>query len=129
VDTALTAAIWLGIPSVAAVANHLTGIGCPFRRWTGWDCPACGATRATSNLLTGHVVDALHYNALWIGVGVPLAIIAIVLKVMGWQTSGMPSFLGRDESLIGVTFGILVAWTVFRNLPGLHEFASSWNAR
>ncbi len=39
---------------------------CMFRRWTGWQCPCCGATRATHELLHGRLTAALLYNALWV---------------------------------------------------------------
>jgi hypothetical protein len=36
---------------------------CPFFVLTGHYCPGCGATRATAELLHGHVAAALHFNA------------------------------------------------------------------
>ena len=39
---------------------------CMFHALTGLDCPGCGATRATHELLHGRVSAALRYNALWV---------------------------------------------------------------
>jgi hypothetical protein len=39
---------------------------CPFHRLTGLDCPGCGGLRATHQLLHGNIVQALHFNALWV---------------------------------------------------------------
>jgi len=36
---------------------------CPFFALTGHYCPGCGATRATAELLHGHLAPALHFNA------------------------------------------------------------------
>ncbi len=38
---------------------------CSFHVLTGLDCPGCGATRATHELLHGRLAAAWHYNALW----------------------------------------------------------------
>jgi hypothetical protein len=36
---------------------------CPFYALTHHYCPGCGATRAVTELLHGHVAAALHFNA------------------------------------------------------------------
>jgi Protein of unknown function (DUF2752) len=36
---------------------------CPFFAFTNHYCPGCGATRAIAELLHGHFVAALHFNA------------------------------------------------------------------
>jgi hypothetical protein len=51
---------------------HGCGVSvCLFRRLTGWPCLTCGATRAFSALLTGHLADAFKLQ--------PLAVVAGVL--------------------------------------------------
>ncbi len=37
---------------------------CPFHQLLGLQCPGCGATRALSALLHGHIAAAVHLNAL-----------------------------------------------------------------
>src|SRR4051794_34754853 len=39
---------------------------CPFKAWTGLDCPGCGATRAAHQLLNGHLLAALDLNAMFV---------------------------------------------------------------
>jgi hypothetical protein len=39
---------------------------CLFHSLTGWNCPGCGATRAAYQLLHGHLLRALHDNALFV---------------------------------------------------------------
>ena len=39
---------------------------CPVHQWLGIQCPGCGATRALSALLHGHLHEALHDNALFV---------------------------------------------------------------
>jgi hypothetical protein len=38
---------------------------CRFHAMTGLDCPGCGATRATHELLHGRLAAAWRFNALW----------------------------------------------------------------
>ncbi len=37
---------------------------CTFHQLTGLDCPGCGSLRAMHQLLHGHFLSALHFNAL-----------------------------------------------------------------
>jgi hypothetical protein len=39
---------------------------CVFHRVTGLDCPGCGSLRAMHELLHGHLLTALHFNALFV---------------------------------------------------------------
>ncbi|MGO8690022.1 MAG: DUF2752 domain-containing protein [Thermoguttaceae bacterium] len=41
---------------------------CQLHTMTGLHCPGCGAVRATHELLHGHLLSALHDNALWVAV-------------------------------------------------------------
>lgn len=56
---------------------------CMFHAMTGLNCPGCGATRATHELLHGRLAAAWHYNALWVTI-LPLVVYAAVseLRVM-----------------------------------------------
>ena len=39
---------------------------CPIHQFLGFACPGCGATRALSALLRGHLIDALRLNAFFV---------------------------------------------------------------
>ena len=53
---------------------------CPFRKLTGIPCPGCGGTRASIELLQGHLFVALQINPL----SVVLVIILMVMLVLSW---------------------------------------------
>jgi len=50
---------------------------CPIHEYLHIDCPGCGATRALSALLHGHLADALRLNALFVLL-LPLALAAAI---------------------------------------------------
>jgi hypothetical protein len=105
-----------GIPvSLEIVVAHLLGLGCPFHEVTGLDCPGCGATRAFLSLTHGHLMAALHDNALAVILGVAV-IPNLGLMGLGWRVPERMgrSFAGRKWWLV---LGACVAWTVVRNLP------------
>ena len=82
---------------------------CPFHALTGLLCPGCGATRAIAALVHGHVVDALHLNAL---VVLLLPILAAYGIAAYWRVSWprIPN-LGIFALLI-----VTLAFAVVRNL-------------
>ncbi len=59
IGTALIALWWV---DPAEIAIPL----CTLHATTGLQCPGCGATRATHELLHGRLIAAMHYNALWV---------------------------------------------------------------
>lgn len=123
-DAVAYAATWAALPAGAVIANHVLGLACPFRLSTGLDCPACGATRATASLLTGNLVQALHYNALWIAAGLPLFVVGLMGQLLGAEhrrTERWPRWAG-----LPLVLGILGVWTLVRNLPALHSINSAW---
>jgi len=88
---------------------------CLFHALTGWNCPGCGGTRAAYQLLHGHLLRALHDNALFV-----FALTTLVIWG-AWQG-------GRRMRHLPVTFNVPVwVWwvlliftalfTVLRNLP------------
>ncbi len=120
------AVTWAALPAGAVVANHVFGLSCPFRASTGLDCPACGATRATAKLLAGNLVEALHYNALWITMGLPLFGLGLMGQLLGGErlrTGNWPRWAG-----LPLAIAILGAWTLARNLPTFHTINSAWRS-
>ena len=88
---------------------------CLFHSLTGLNCPGCGATRAAYQLLHGHLLRALHDNALLVLMLAALAVLSTRLMVRRMRnqpaTANMP---------LGVWWALLVVvltFTVLRNLP------------
>ena len=88
---------------------------CPLHAMTGLNCPLCGATRATWELLHGHLGTALHDNALYV-LGLPFL---LVLWGRWWEASRagestarlLPVWLSRSLIVVAVVFAVV------RNLP------------
>ncbi len=89
---------------------------CSFHTLTGLDCPGCGATRATHELLHGHLAAALRYNALWV-VSLPLAIYlaASELRVLSGRRP-LPGDLPRRVGFWLCAVAAAIAFFVARNV-------------
>ncbi len=90
---------------------------CSFHAWTGLECPGCGATRATHELLHGRLLAALRCNALWV-LSLPLVAYVAVseLRVL----AGHRALPGKPARPAWFWLAIAVVVTVFfvlRNLP------------
>ena len=87
---------------------------CPFHQLTGLDCPGCGSTRAAHALLHGHLVTALHFNALFV-VSLPLlawfGVRYIQNEIKGRPPIVIQPFWAWCYLAVWTAFGIL------RNLP------------
>lgn len=98
---------------------------CPLLALTGWYCPACGALRATHDLLVGDVAGAWAMNPLW----VVLAPVVVLLwaRWLGERLGLLPVRAGRtggDATAAPVLWPVvaavvLVAYGVARNVPAL----------
>ncbi len=89
---------------------------CLFHRWTGWNCPGCGATRAMHQLLHGHVTAALRCNALLI-LSLPWLAFLALRQFSRWR-AGLPVVLPAVRPGVAVVFlWVLVLFTVLRNIP------------
>jgi hypothetical protein len=89
---------------------------CTFHAMTGLDCPGCGATRATHELLHGRLLAALRYNALWVilsPVAVYLAISELRALAVGRPLPG--DFARQTWFWIGITLAATIFF-VLRNL-------------
>jgi len=88
---------------------------CLFHSLTGWNCPGCGGTRAAYQLLHGHLVRALHDNALLV-----LTLAALAIGGLRWGVRKMRNqpavFNVPAKAWWWFLVGALV-FTVLRNLP------------
>lgn len=80
---------------------------CVFHDLTGLYCPGCGSTRAIYQLLHGHLLTALHDNAMTV----------LALPFLAYTAFRKESLsLIRPFWIWGI-FYLLVIFTVLRNLP------------
>lgn len=104
---------------------------CPFKAITGWDCPGCGGLRAVHDLAHGNLAAALDQNALAVVVLIPVA----ALMWLGWVRRAWTGQERRSEPSSRVRalwtrwapyagLALMLAFTVFRNLPVGHYFQS-----
>ena len=109
---ALAASGCVGLAVVGLFDPAVTRLAppCPLQALTGLDCPLCGATRATHQLLRGDVLAALDLNALYVVLLPVLAVLAVWWLVRG----RLPDAVGRARwGVVAVAAGFVVA----RNLP------------
>ena len=88
---------------------------CLFHSLTGWNCPGCGATRAAYQLLHGHLLRALHDNALFI-----LTLAALAAQGAWFVTQKIrnrPVAFRVPPRVLWAFLVIALAFTVLRNLP------------
>lgn len=96
---------------------------CPFKAYTGLDCPGCGLTRAVRALITGDPVRALDHNLL-ILVMLPVAVYTYIQWVVSSFGKQLPSL--RIKPWMGWAFAVfVVAYWVVRNLPGPFQWLAS----
>ncbi len=96
--------------------KHQVTPPCPFHALTGLWCPFCGATRAAWAATHGDLRLMLHSNALF----------PIIVGLVGWswfawfgKATGRWSIpLPKGRAFAWAVAIVLVAFTVFRNLPG-----------
>jgi hypothetical protein len=89
---------------------------CSFHAMTGLDCPGCGATRATHELLHGRLRAAWHYNALWV---MSLPLVAYVMVSELRTLSGrrpLPGDLPRRVWFWMSLAAAAIVFSVVRNL-------------
>ena len=90
---------------------------CTFHVLTGLDCPGCGATRATHELLHGRLLAALHYNALWI-FSLPLTVYLVISEVrILAHRRPLPGNLPRRAWFWLAVATAAIVFFVVRNLP------------
>ena len=90
---------------------------CLLHRWTGFDCPGCGMTRALHAALHGRWGAALRFNPLGMLV-LPVVLAGLGLELAGWLR-GRPlpvRFTLGARGALWILAGVLGYW-ILRNLP------------
>jgi hypothetical protein len=90
---------------------------CSFHRLTGLNCPGCGATRATHELLHGRVFSALQHNALWI-LSLPLVVYVGIAELWRTRHPGSRSVgFWRNRWFLAAMLVVVLAFFILRNVP------------
>jgi len=90
---------------------------CTFHSMTGLQCPGCGATRATHELLHGRLLSALRYNAFWMGV-LPLAVYQAISESLRLARGrGLKHDLTHRPGLVIALAAVGLLFAVLRNVP------------
>jgi hypothetical protein len=91
---------------------------CLFHSLTGLNCPGCGATRAAYQLLHGHLLRALHDNALFV-----LLLAGLAAQGAGWGMKKIRNQPARFVVPPKALWALLVLTLVFTGLRNLPAFA------
>lgn len=90
---------------------------CLYRALTGTYCPFCGGLRAVHDLMFGNVAGALGMN--------PLVVVGLPVLVLVWWRWMRRALRGARATVPAVrwpawvTFGVIAAFWVARNIPAL----------
>lgn len=94
---------------------------CPFLALSGLYCPGCGSLRMLHHLVDGDVVAALGMNPLG------LLLVPVLLAYWGQWTyrvlTGRPRGAPLASWAVWAFLGVVIAFWVLRNLPGLQVLA------
>ena len=88
---------------------------CLFHSLTGLNCPGCGATRAAYQLLHGHLLRALHNNALFVLMLAGLAARSAWLVMQ--KIRNRPAAFVAPPKALWAFLVIALVFTTLRNLP------------
>ncbi|RFU85881.1 DUF2752 domain-containing protein [Streptomyces triticagri] len=117
VPTGVLASVAAAFAFVGAVDPNEPGHypACPLLQYTGVFCPGCGGLRCAHALVHGDLPAALTANA--------LAVAGFALFAVGWvcwavaAARGRPLRLDLRSAHLWVAGGVVLAFTVVRNLP------------
>lgn len=123
-------ALFLGIAALAVLyafdpREHGFYPSCYWKRWTGLNCAGCGCLRATHHLLHGEVALAFRHNPLWV-LSIPPALAWGAWIAFRRRSSSLerPPILRRSFSWVGWCAGVLILYTILRNIPALSPWLS-----
>jgi hypothetical protein len=88
---------------------------CPVYRYLHIYCPGCGSTRALASLLHGRVIDAMHYNPLFVML---LPLLLAFAAMTYWNAAAENEVQWPQLPKPALTFMLVVitAFAVGRNL-------------
>ncbi len=97
---------------------------CPFKTFTGYDCPGCGMTRGVYALMQGNVIKMLNHNLLLL-----LLLPTVGYGFLRWSLASfgsdrLPKISVTPKVSYGVVLFIVAFWIV-RNLPGPLSFLNA----
>jgi len=87
---------------------------CAFHRVTGLNCPGCGTLRAMHQLLHGHILTALHFNA-FVVLSLPL-FAWVAVRFIRHEMKGEPRTVVRPLWM-WCYLGLWLAFGIVRELP------------
>jgi hypothetical protein len=106
------------VASVVLYLNNPTEVGwfppCPFRYFTGLDCPGCGSLRGLHSLLHGNILKAADYNLLLLP-ALPLVASGVYTKITK-RGEHLWSLLNRPVIVLIVICAFWLARNI-RNYP------------
>ena len=114
---ALAGAVGLGAVFFLDPARCAFFPSCPFHLLTGLYCPGCGTTRTLHQLIHGHFLAALRFNASC-ALLLPLLGGALALQII--RARSLAPIRGFNARPIWgwALLGLIVAFGILRNLPG-----------
>ena len=89
---------------------------CPIHEYLRLQCPGCGATRALAALLGGHLVEAIHFNAL-VTLLLPFAVTYGILCYRRFLQRRPIRGLQPPPIVTCAALIVVGVFTVIRNLP------------
>ena len=87
---------------------------CPFRLFTGYQCPGCGTTRALHQLVHGHFLAAFMLNPLLL-IASPFLLWALLRYSVIVLQGGVPRRNALPAPYIYAIFFVVVGFWIFRN--------------
>ncbi len=109
---AVAGGVALVVVSRVDPSRYTLGPPCPLKVLTGLDCPLCGATRATHQLLRGDLAAALDFNALYVA-----ALPVVAALALFWVLRGRRPAWTAPSWVTWAVVAVAALFAVVRNLP------------
>lgn len=90
---------------------------CAFYHATGFACAGCGGTRALYALTKGHVIEALHQNAMIVLIGLPFLLLILIKLAKFAFTGDWKPLTWEPSRVLIVMLSIVIAFWIVRNIP------------